>query len=83
MGVISAIGNSVAENRGALSEGKCGITPLEFIDSKFTGKLPCGEIKITTETFKQRLGAQEKRRHKNLLAGITCFYRSGNRCPII
>jgi 3-oxoacyl-(acyl-carrier-protein) synthase len=73
MGVISAIGNSVAENRGALTGGKCGITPLEFIDSKFTRRLPCGEIKITTESLKQKLDAHEKGITRTSLLALHAF----------
>jgi 3-oxoacyl-(acyl-carrier-protein) synthase len=73
MGVISAIGNSVAENRAALTEGKCGIAPLELIDSKFTGQLPCGEVKITTERLKQKLDAQEKGVTRTSLLALHAF----------
>ena len=59
MGIISAIGNTVAENRTSLTEGKCGITPLEMFPSKFWGKIPVGEIKISTEALKEKLNVQE------------------------
>jgi len=59
MGIISAIGNTVAENRTSLAEGKCGITPLEMFPSKFWGKIPVGEIKISTEALKEKLNVQE------------------------
>jgi 3-oxoacyl-(acyl-carrier-protein) synthase len=55
MGVISAIGNNVAQNRISLIEGKCGISNLEMFDSKFKGKIPVGEIKITTQALQQQL----------------------------
>ena len=59
MGVISAIGNTVAENRAALIAGKCGMSHLEMFPSKFANSLPVGEIKISTDTFKQKLHAHE------------------------
>ena len=59
LGIISAIGNSVAENCISLREGKCGITPLEMFPSKFSGVLPVGEIKISNETLKEKLNAPE------------------------
>ena len=59
LGVISAIGNSVAENRVSLVEGKCGISPLQMFPSKFAGKLPVGEIKISNEALKEKLNAPE------------------------
>ena len=59
IGVISAIGNNVAENRVSLINGKCGIGPLELFSSKFSGSLPVGEIKISTEELKNKLNAYE------------------------
>ncbi|MEO6230640.1 MAG: beta-ketoacyl-[acyl-carrier-protein] synthase family protein [Ferruginibacter sp.] len=60
MGVISAIGNSVEENHRLLAAGHCGIAPMELIDSKYKGTLPCGEIKINNEALSQLLNATEK-----------------------
>lgn len=45
MGVVSAIGNNVAENRQSLINGICGITRLEGFKSRFAGLMPFGEIK--------------------------------------
>ncbi len=59
MGAISAIGNNVAENRTSLIAGKCGMGKLEMFPSRFSGKLPVGEIKISTETLKEKLGVRE------------------------
>lgn len=59
MGVISAIGNTVAENRNSLIEGKCGIGPLEMFSSKFAEKFPVGEIKISNDNLKAKLDAYE------------------------
>ena len=59
LGVISAIGNSVAENLVSLREGRCGIGRLEMFPSKFSGVLPVGEIKISTEALKEKLNAIE------------------------
>lgn len=57
MGVISAIGNTVAENHLSLQQGKCGIGHAEFIDSKYAASLPFGEVKISTEALKKQLNA--------------------------
>ena len=57
LGVISAIGDSVAENRVSLMDGKCGIGSLQMFPSKFSGVLPVGEIKISTEALKEKLNA--------------------------
>jgi 3-oxoacyl-(acyl-carrier-protein) synthase len=59
MGMISAIGNTVEENRASLVKGKCGMSSLEIFSSKFSGILPVGEIKISTEALKEKLDAHE------------------------
>jgi 3-oxoacyl-(acyl-carrier-protein) synthase len=59
IGAISAIGNTVAENRVSLVNGKCGMGRLENFPSKFAGLIPVGEIKITTDALKEKLGANE------------------------
>ena len=56
IGVVSAIGNSVTENHNALLNGRCGISTLQNFPSRFSGSLPCGEIKISTQELKDRLG---------------------------
>ena len=59
MGLISAIGNSVAENRDSLVAGKSGMSLLEMFPSKYAGINPVGEIKITTQALKDMLDAHE------------------------
>ena len=59
MGVISAIGNTLAENRVSLTEATCGMSRLEMFPSKFSGTLPVGEIKISTGALKEKLNAQQ------------------------
>ena len=59
IGVISAIGNTVAENRMSLIERTCGMNRLEMFASKFSDKLPVGEIKISTESLKEKLCTHE------------------------
>jgi 3-oxoacyl-(acyl-carrier-protein) synthase len=55
MGIISAIGNSVAENHSALIAGHCGITLSGKLPSRYSGVLPFGEIGIGTDELKQKL----------------------------
>ena len=59
MGVISAIGNNVAENRLSLQQGKCGMSRLETFPSKYADITPVGEIKISNEALKEQLDAFE------------------------
>ena len=52
MGVISAIGNSVAANRMALAEGRCGIqNNLDLFPTKYSGVLPFGQISVSTASL--------------------------------
>ncbi len=73
MGVISALGNSVSENREALKAGKCGITPMELIDSRFAGKLPCGEIKLSTPELARSLNATQPGLTRTALLALHAF----------
>ncbi|HTQ66824.1 MAG TPA: beta-ketoacyl-[acyl-carrier-protein] synthase family protein [Puia sp.] len=59
MGVISALGDNLSANRNALVNGECGITTLGLFPSAYSGKLPCGEIKISTESLKEKLKVDE------------------------
>jgi 3-oxoacyl-(acyl-carrier-protein) synthase len=59
IGVISAIGNNVAENRVALAGSKCGIGRLDMFPSKFAGNIPVAEIKISTAALEEKLQVRE------------------------
>jgi 3-oxoacyl-(acyl-carrier-protein) synthase len=59
LGVISALGETVDLNRTALKEGKCGIGTLELFPSRYSNKLPFGEIKIGNEVFREKLKVRE------------------------
>lgn len=56
MGIISAIGNNVAENYSALIEGKKGISKVSKIDTIHRDAIMVGEIATSNETFIQQLG---------------------------
>ncbi|HMG81624.1 MAG TPA: beta-ketoacyl-[acyl-carrier-protein] synthase family protein [Ferruginibacter sp.] len=73
IGVISAIGNTVAENRTALQEGKCGITALSLFPSKYAGLMPFGEIKISTEELQKKLNATERGVTRTSLLALHAF----------
>jgi 3-oxoacyl-(acyl-carrier-protein) synthase len=73
IGVISALGNTVTEHREALMSGKCGITPVELVDSKFAGKLPCGEIKISTSSLAELLKVDETGVTRTALLALYAF----------
>lgn len=73
IGVISAIGNTLAENRLALVEGKCGITTLDLFTSRYSGVLPVGEIKISTEALKEKLHLNEPGITRTLVVALHAF----------
>ncbi len=58
MGIISSIGTSLHENRQSLIDEKSGISQLDFYPTAYAGKLPCGEIKISSTTLNQKLFSQ-------------------------
>lgn len=74
MGIISSIGNTVEENRMSLMNGVCGISRIDkSFPSKFSGVLPFGEIKINTDTLKQKLNAHERGVTRNSLLALHAF----------
>lgn len=56
MGIISAIGNNVAENYSALIEGRKGISRVSKIDTVHRDAIMVGEIETTNEALIQQLG---------------------------
>ena len=74
IGVISSIGNTVEENRMSLMKGISGITKIDkSFPSKFAGVLPFGEIKTSTEKFKEQLEAHEPGLTRNSLLALHAF----------
>jgi 3-oxoacyl-(acyl-carrier-protein) synthase len=73
MGVISAIGNSVAQNRTSLAAGIGGMSRIEMFPSKFSDKLPVGEIKISTDALKEKLVAFETGITRTTLLALHAF----------
>jgi 3-oxoacyl-(acyl-carrier-protein) synthase len=60
MGVISAIGNSVAENHQSLKDATCGISKaLDLFPTKYAGLLPFGQVQISTADLQKKLQVTE------------------------
>ena len=55
MGIISAIGNDVAENYNALIDGRKGISRISLINTMHRDSIMVGEIKTTNEEFIDQL----------------------------
>lgn len=73
MGIISAIGNSVTENRTALTNGKCGIGPLQLFTSRYASLLPFGEINESNDALKEKLKADEPGLTRTSLLALHAF----------
>ncbi|RMA65725.1 beta-ketoacyl-[acyl-carrier-protein] synthase family protein [Ulvibacter antarcticus] len=56
MGIISAIGNNVAENYSALVEGRKGISRVDKIDTVHRDAIMVGEIDFTNAELESQLG---------------------------
>ena len=51
LGVVSAIGNTVAENIVALEHSHSGIGPITFLETIYKDYLPVGEVKLTNKNL--------------------------------
>ena len=56
MGIISAIGNNVAENYSSLLEGRTGISKISKIDTIHKDSIMVGEIEYTNQELEAKLG---------------------------
>ena len=73
MGAISAIGNTVAENRLALAAGQCGIRILDRLPSKYSGVLPFGEVAAGTPALKEKLQVADPGITRTTLLALHAF----------
>jgi 3-oxoacyl-(acyl-carrier-protein) synthase len=55
MGLISAIGDSVEENRDSLQFERSGIDHIRFYKTAYAGRLPTAEVKHTTEALNKKI----------------------------
>lgn len=76
IGIISPIGNSVAENHAALKAGNNGLTALELFPTKYAQILKFGEIKITNEDFNKQLGVTTKGVTRTTLLALHAFQQA-------
>lgn len=59
-GVISAIGNSVAETLTSFQKEQSGIGEITLFESTHKGKLPVGEVKLSNDELAARLNVSNK-----------------------
>lgn len=60
LGVITALGNNVAECLSSLEKEQAGISTIRFLDTKHCGKIPVAEVKLNDSELEQLTGM-----HKN------------------
>jgi 3-oxoacyl-(acyl-carrier-protein) synthase len=61
MGLISAIGENVAENHQSLRLSRQGIGSAKYFQSHYAERLPFGEVQLSNEALVQGLGLQGQR----------------------
>jgi 3-oxoacyl-(acyl-carrier-protein) synthase len=69
IGVVSAIGLTVAENLYALENNKPGIAPIQYLDQK--GDYLVGEVKCSNETLIKSLSLKSAPVSRTSLLGLT------------
>jgi len=73
MGVISAVGNSLAENRSALQSGQVGITLSRHLPTRYAGILPFGEVPVVTDALKEKLNVTDPGITRTTLLALHAF----------
>lgn len=68
MGIVSAIGLSVAENLDSLLHNQSGIMPIHYLTSDLDTLV--GEVKCTNEAFRDRLSVSAKQVSRTSLLGL-------------
>ncbi|MEO3402497.1 beta-ketoacyl-[acyl-carrier-protein] synthase family protein [Mucilaginibacter sp. CAU 1740] len=56
LGVISAIGNTVAQNLLSLESGETGIAPIQYLDTEHRDEFPVGEVKSSNDELAELSG---------------------------
>ena len=55
MGLISAIGDSVEENRDSLRHSRSGISHIRYLETAYAGKLPSAEVRHHSDELNRKL----------------------------
>ncbi len=58
MGMITAIGNNVAENLDSLMSRKHGVGPINYLQTSLKGEIPAAEIKFSNEVLADMAGVE-------------------------
>lgn len=83
MGVISAIGNAVAENHQSLKDATCGISKaLDLFPTKYAGLLPFGQVQISTAALQKKLQVTEPGVTRTTLLALHALNEAIGDCGI-
>jgi 3-oxoacyl-[acyl-carrier-protein] synthase-1 len=69
-GVISAIGNNVAESLAMLESGKAGMGEMKFLNSVHRHRLPVAEVKFSNEDLAAKAGLTSRISRTALLSAV-------------
>jgi len=70
IGIISAIGNNVAETLASLETSRAGIGDINYLETIHRNKLPIAEVKLTNEELAIKAGLQHHISRTALLSTI-------------
>ncbi|HVM88394.1 MAG TPA: beta-ketoacyl-[acyl-carrier-protein] synthase family protein [Puia sp.] len=70
LGVISAIGNNVAENFNALQTAHAGMTNIKLLETVHKNEFPAAEVKLTNEELSVKTGLSPEISRTALLSTI-------------
>jgi 3-oxoacyl-(acyl-carrier-protein) synthase len=73
MGVISAIGDSLAANRDSLTQGKSGIGFFGPPNSRYTGEIPFGGIGFPDDALREAVGVYAAGLSRTTLLALHAF----------
>ncbi len=68
VGIISAIGNNVAESLAALETEHCGISSIKYLNTNHRTKIPVAEVQLSNQELAQRAGFSSKITRNALLS---------------
>jgi 3-oxoacyl-(acyl-carrier-protein) synthase len=73
IGIISAVGSTLSENRSALAAGQSGISYAATLPSRYAGVLPCGSIAASTDRWREQFGIDDPGITRTTLLALNAF----------
>ena len=73
IGIISAIGSTLRENRSALAAGQSGISFAATLSSRYAGVLPCGSVGTSTDQWREQSGIYDPGITRTTLLALHAF----------